>query len=326
MPIHVDVDNFVRAETDRMFASLQEDAGGVNRLKHNRAPTPVDQQPVIRMNRDTLYSFAAVDISQGATVTIPEAGDRYVSVMVVNQDHYVNGLFHRPGDHALALDDFDTPWVGVAVRVLVDPSDPGDVAEVNALQDRFAVDAGSSRPFEVPDYDAESLDGTRKALLELARHVGSFDRAFGARSDVDPVRHLVATAAGWGGLPDREARYLSVEPQVPYGEYKLTVRDVPVDGFWSVSVYNGEGFFEPNDRNAYSVNNLTATRDDDGSVTVHFGGEDERPNLLPIVGGGTTPSASTGRGRRCSTAPGHSRRSSRPDRPQTRSACARVCA
>ena len=80
MALPVTVENFIRAESDRMFASLQSDAGGVNRLKHNRAPTPIDHQPVIRMNRDTLYSSAIVDISQGATVTVPDAGDRYVSV------------------------------------------------------------------------------------------------------------------------------------------------------------------------------------------------------------------------------------------------------
>ena len=63
------------------------------------------------------------------------------------------------------------------------------------------------------------------------------------------------------------------------------MRDVPVDGFWSISVYNADGYLEPNDRNAYSVNNLTATRNDDDSVTVHFGGDDDRPNLLPITDG-----------------------------------------
>ena len=73
MATTVNVENFVRAETDRMFASLQTEAGGVNVLKHNRAPTPIEHQPVIRMNRDTLYSLAIVDISEGATVTIPDA-------------------------------------------------------------------------------------------------------------------------------------------------------------------------------------------------------------------------------------------------------------
>ncbi len=51
-----------------------------------------------------------------------------------------------------------------------------------------------------------------------------------------------------------------------------TVGDVPVDAFWSISVYNRDGFFEPNDQGVYSVNSLTAQRDPDGAVSVHFGG------------------------------------------------------
>lgn len=285
MSLAVNVDNFVRAESDRMFASFVADAGGVNRLLHHREPTSVDHQPVIRMNRDTLYSEAVVDISQGATVTLPDPGDRYVSVMVVNQDHYTNRILHEPGEHDLTVEEFDTPWVAVAVRVLVDPGNPQDVAEVNALQDSFALAANSAKPFEAPEYDTDSLDVTRKAILELARGLRAFDGAFGSRSEVDPVRHLLGTAAGWGGLPDHEARYIGVEPRLPVGEYKLTVRDVPVDGFWSVSAYNADGYFEPNARGAYSINNLTGSRNDDGSITIHFGGNDDRPNLLPIVDG-----------------------------------------
>ncbi len=59
--------------------------------------------------------------------------------------------------------------------------------------------------------------------------------------------------------------------------------DVPVDGFWSISVYNAEGFFEPNERGAYSVNNLTSVPNPDGSVTVCFGGSG--PNSIPITDG-----------------------------------------
>jgi len=286
VPLPVTVDNFARAETDRMFATLEAEAGGVNRFKHNRTPTPVESQPVIRMNRDTLYSIAIVDISKGARVAVPDGGDRYVSVMVVNQDHYINRILHEPGEYQLTVDEFDTPWVAVGARILVDPADESDVASVNALQGQLAIEANAARPFEAPEYDKGSFDGTRKAVLELGRHIGGFDHAFGSKEDVDPVRHLIATAAGWGGLPDREARYISVEPGLPVGEYKLTVRDVPVDGFWSVSLYNADGFFQANDRDAYSVNNITAEPNDDGSVTVRFGGcADGQPNCLPIMDG-----------------------------------------
>jgi hypothetical protein len=282
----VDIDNFVRAETERMFAALQADADGVNVFRHNREPTSLEGQTVIRMNRDTLYSFAIADISEGAVVTVPQSGDRYLSVMVVNQDHYINRLFHDPGEYELTVAEFDTPWVLVAVRVLVDPVDPADIAAVTAIQDQIKLDANAANPFEMPDYEPSSFDATRKAVLDLAKHVGGLDHAFGSRDEVNPVRHLIGTAAGWGGLPDREARYVSVDPGSVEGDYKLTVRDVPVDGFWSISVYNADGFFERNDRDAYSVNNITATLNGDGSITVHFGGcGDDRPNCLPITNG-----------------------------------------
>lgn len=282
----VNVTNFERAETDRMFAAIQAQAGGVNQLFHNRAPTPVDRQTVIRMNRDTLYSGAIVDISAGATIVVPDAGRRYLSVMIVNQDHYINRVFHKPGHYDLTVEEFGTPYVLAAARVLVDPADPADVTTVNALQDQFSLQASSARPFVMPAYDQASFDATRAALLELAKGLGSFEHAFGAKNEVNPVLHLIGTAAGWGGLPDREAVYVNVNPGLPAGEYQLTVRDVPVDGFWSISLYNAAGYFEPNDRGAYSINNVTAARDQDGSVTIHFGGcDDGRPNCLPITGG-----------------------------------------
>ena len=159
----VTVDNFVRAETARMFTALQQRAGGVNLLQHHRAPVPLNDQPVIRQNRDTLYSSAIVDISDGATLTLPDGGDRYLSVMLVNADHYINRILHDAGTYELSVDDLDTDHVLVAARILVDPTDPADVAEVNALQDRITLDARSARPFASPDYDQQSLDTTRDA-------------------------------------------------------------------------------------------------------------------------------------------------------------------
>src|SRR5210317_1160108 len=71
-PVIVNVENFVRAETAAQFDRTVEMASGVNRFFHLRGPTPLDKQIVIRMNRDTLYSGAVVDISQGATLVVPD--------------------------------------------------------------------------------------------------------------------------------------------------------------------------------------------------------------------------------------------------------------
>ena len=280
----VNVDNFVRAETARMLAALQEQGGGVNAVYHHREPASLDDQRIIRENRDTLYSGAVVDLSGGATLSIPDRGDRYLSVMVVNEDHYINRILHEPGTHELTVDEFDTDYVRVSTRILVDPNDPDDLAAVNRLQDQIRLEAASARPYVSPDYDTTSLDTTREALLTLARGVPRFDRTFGKKDDVDPVRHLIGTAAGWGGLPEQEAFYLNLEPGLPVGSYELNVPQVPVDAFWSISVYNAAGYFEPNSRGVVSVNSVTADRNDDGSITVRFGDGDE-PNTIGIMDG-----------------------------------------
>lgn len=282
----VNVDNFALAETHRMMHDLQANAGGVNAFVHNREPAAIDKQTVIRMNRDTLYSYAVVDLSAGATLTLPEHGERYLSAMVVNENHYINAVFHDAGTYELTRDQFGSRYVVVAIRTLVDPNDAADVAAVGALQDQIGLEARSSQPFELPEYDTTTLDETRDALLALARNLSGFDRTFGAKDEVDPVRHLIGTAAGWGGLPSAEASYIGVDPRLPVGKYELTVGDVPVDGFWSISVYNAAGYFEPNERDAYAINNITGARNDDGTITVRFGDYPaEVPNALPITEG-----------------------------------------
>jgi hypothetical protein len=283
MAVLVNADNFVRAETHRMFADIQRDAGGVGVFQHNRQPASIDKQTVIRLNRDTLYSFAILDLAEPAWLSLPEADGRYVSAMVVNEDHYVNAVLHASGRHQLTRDVCGSRYVLVGVRILVDPLDPDDVAAVGALQDRLTLEASASQAFTAPDYDTASLDKTREALLSLASGLTGFDRTFGSRDEVDPIHHLIGTAAGWGGLPTSEASYVGVDPALPPGEYELTFKDVPVDAFWSVSVYNAAGYFEPNSRNLYSVNSVTGVPNDDGSITVRFRAdvsEDAPPNCI----------------------------------------------
>lgn len=282
----VTVDNFVRAESDRYMAGLAQSAGGVNRWHHARVPAPVDNQIVIRMNRDTLYSHALVDLAEGATVVIPDTGGRYLSVMVVDRDHHVTDVLHDPGRHELTPSDGDGRYVAVVARVLADPNDPDDLAEAHRVQDGLRLEAGSSEPFTPMAADRKSLKAVRDAILALASFGVDSRRAFGRAGEVDPVQHLLGTAAGWGGLPESEAVYLIADEGLPVGEYRMVFRDVPVDGFWSVSVYGADGYFVPNDAGAYSVNDLTAVPEDDRSVVVHLGGcGDGRPNCIPITEG-----------------------------------------
>ena len=132
----------------------------------------------------------------------------------------------------------------------------------------------------------DSYKATYEPLLELSKGVGDTHKMFGKKEDVDPVRFLLGSAFGWGGLPIEEAYYLNINPNLPVGEYQITAKDVPVDAFWSVSVYDKDGYFKKNDFNAYSVNNISGKPSEDGSLTVHLGGcEDKRVNCIPLTEG-----------------------------------------
>ena len=243
--IAVTVDNFTRAESDLFLGNLVKQ-GGLGTFDHRREPARIEDQAVIRLNRDTLYSSAVFDLDAGAVmITLPDAGSRFMSMQVINEDHFVPEVVYGAGTYTLNKDKVGTRFVLVAIRTLVNPMDSKDVEQVHSLQDKMVISQSSTGRFEVPDWDPVSQKKVRDALLVLATTIADFKKAFGTRADVDPVRHLIGTAAAWGGNPDKDATYLNIIPQENDGSavYRLTVKDVPVDGFWSVSVYNSEGYF-----------------------------------------------------------------------------------
>ncbi len=55
--------------------------------------------------------------------------------------------------------------------------------------------------------------------------------------------------------------------------------------FWTISLYNKDGYCQENKYNAYSVHTITGTPDEDGSFTVHCGGDPKSLNYLQIADG-----------------------------------------
>ncbi|HET9533820.1 MAG TPA: DUF1254 domain-containing protein [Mesorhizobium sp.] len=286
--VPVTVQNFPRAESDLYMGNAVKD-GGFGKFHHNRTPTEIDKQIVIRMNRDTLYSAAVFDLDAGpVTITLPKAGKRFMSLQAISEDHYAPMVVYQPASVTLTKSNVGTRYVMAAVRTLVDPNDSNDLKEVHALQDAIKVSQKNAGKFEVPNWDQASQKKVRDALLVLGSTTSGFKNAFGPKGQVDPIDHLIGTAMGWGGNPSKDATYVSFTPAKNDGTtvYKLGVKDVPVEAFWSISLYNAEGFFQKNQYNAYSVNNITAKKSPDGAVDVQFGGCDGKiSNCLPIMKG-----------------------------------------
>ena len=289
--VPVTIDNFAVAESDLYFGNAVKEAGGVGKFFHNRTPTEIDKQLVIRMNRDTLYSSAVFDLDASpVTINLPNSGKRFMSLQVISEDHYAPMVVYAPKQVTLNKENVGTRYVMAAVRTLVDPNSVNDLKEVAALQDAIKVSQpGGPGKFEVPNWNTQQQKEIRDALLVLAKYNSGFNNAMGVRGWVDPIRHLIVTAGGWGANPDKDARYASITPEKNDGTtiYKLNVpANVPVDGFWSITLYNGDGYLQKNEYDAYSVNNITAKKQSDGSVNIQFGGCDGKiPNCLPIIKG-----------------------------------------
>lgn len=286
-PIFVNSVNFVRAESDLYFSAVVAARGGVGILGHDREMTPLDKQAIIRMNRDTLYSSGVYDLDVGpVTVTLPETNGRFMSLQVFDQDHYTHGVHYRPGSYTLTRKEIGTRYVMLGLRTLVNPEDTADMEIVHQLQDQVkAEQPGGPGSFEIPEWDADSRNATRAKILALADDLPDTRHMFGSKAEVDPVLYFIGSGMAWGGNPDRDAFYLNrVAPNNDGKQvYRLTVKDVPVAGFWSITIYNAEGYIAENDLKTYTLNNLTAKQSEDGSYVVQFGGCDGViANCLPV--------------------------------------------
>jgi hypothetical protein len=203
--VPVSVDNFRRAESDLVMGPIVK-SGGFGKYMHLRELYPVDA-PIVRPNRDTLYSFSIFDLDAGpVTVTLPNASQRFMSLQVIDGDQYTPEVHYGGGRHTFTREKIGTRYVQLGVRILVDPNDQEDMKKVHALQDAITVEQpGGPGRFEVPNWDEASQKRVREALLVLGATLPDTRRMFGPRDQVDPVRHLIGTAMAYGGNPEKDA-------------------------------------------------------------------------------------------------------------------------
>src|SRR5258708_16445928 len=149
----VTVDNYNRAQTDVYFAGVVK-SGGFGKFRHGRELAPPVQQGIVRPNRDTLYSFVIVDLDAGpVTITLPDAGKRFMGMQVVNQDQYTRATYYGAGSHTLTREMMGARYAIAVVRFLVNYSNKEDVEQVHALQDPVKFSQKHQVTFEIPNCD-----------------------------------------------------------------------------------------------------------------------------------------------------------------------------
>jgi para-nitrobenzyl esterase len=206
-PEKVNALNFARAETDMYFARTVKQAGGLGKFYHLRVPTPIAEQRVVRMNRDTLYSSAVFDLDAGpVTITLPDVGKRFMSVLIVNQDHYAMETHYAPVKRTFTRKQVGTRCFTAIVRTFVDPNSPDDVKAANAAQDAIKVAQAAVGKFEVPEWDPDTHAKARDALLALTALGGTKDTTASA----NPARSTPSA-----GCSARRRAGAAIRPRTP---------------------------------------------------------------------------------------------------------------
>ena len=284
-PIKVTIDNFVRAQSDTNMSGYVE-KGAFGQFLHQRNMVNADDQIVIRSNVDTLYSFMIVDLTTPVTIYIPASGERYQSLECLSEEHSIQPTEYGPGYFEFTQELMGTRYAFCNVRTFANPHSDADMKAAHALQDQVKVEQPNKGKFDIPNWDQESLASLRNQLQSIAQTRATSRGYFGIKSDINPLYWTLGAAAGWGGQPADAAIYQVgvVDENDGKTPYVLHVpKDVPVEAFWSVTLYDARGYLPKTKSGVNSWNSVTAEPNSDGSFTISFGGDG--PNELEIVEG-----------------------------------------
>ena len=271
--IVVTPENYVEAEVDITFTQIVRDVGS-NKFRHDRSLIPLDKQPAVTMNRDTIYSFGIFYTPKGTTITLPKSrDDRYQSAMMLQTDHYIDQTFYAPGTFEIKS---QTEFTGIAIRTQVDAANPADVKYVNSLQDQIVVKLPQGvkvKEYQPRDWDKASLETLRAQYQEEAKNLPNLNATSGAHGTLDPQLQRLGVSVALGLQPPEHAVYIYRDYGLKGSECYHATYTKPgfrEKGFFSFTMYGADKYIHDEDS---TLNNRTIKYRSDGSFTIHYGPE-----------------------------------------------------
>jgi len=266
-------ENYVQAETDWNFMGQQAKAD-INTWTHNDVVTK-DNQTIIRSNADVVYSLALVDVSGGATFSIPPRENGALQmIQYIDENHLTHGVIYAGQSVTITPADLSSgEYVYLLARTKVSDS----FQETKVAQRAMRIEARSARPYTGKGFDAAEVQAFRNKLItDVYSGKVTLDapRAFGATlDDVDPQAYYYAAALGWGGLPPEHAQYTAaVKGQGSAARCQtITIPRPNLDydggGFFSLTTYNAESWIEHEN---FHIGQERMKHNADGTVTIDF--------------------------------------------------------
>jgi hypothetical protein len=269
----VTAENYVQAETDWNFA-LQQAQAQINTWTHNDRVTE-ENQTIIRSNADVMYSLGLVDVSEGATLSIPERPSGALQLIhYMDENHLTHGVIYAGESVSVTPDDLTG---GNYIYILARTQISDDMEESKAAQRSMVINASSAKPYQPKGFDPDEVIAFREKLIsEVTSGAVTVDpaKSVGATlGDVDYQSYYYAAAMGWGLLPPQHAQYTAfvngqgsdVECQtITFPKPNL---DYENGGFFSLTTYNADSWIEGDN---FYIGHKRMKENDDGTMTIDF--------------------------------------------------------
>ncbi len=245
---------------------------------------PTDRT-IVRPNFDTMYSFAVLDLSNPATIVMPDT-DRLMILSIVSGEHYMPLVVSEPGSYSITEELVGTRYAFSIIRTQVNMNDSNDIKKVASLQDRVKIIQSDKGEFiQTENWDkAERLSMRSEYLKKQKEDKVTSKDMFGKKGEVTPENRNIGVAYGWGGLPEKAAVYPVIPIPNSSSEMVLTLKDVPIaqNAFWSVTIYDKDGFVKGKN---FNINSTFAKQQSKGDYKIHFGADSLQDNFLEVYPG-----------------------------------------
>lgn len=256
---------------------------------------------VVRMNNDTYYKLSFVHLAKGpVTLTSKRSDPNRFSSFQLMDDHNANfsNVIHPKGHYTLYYgkkpkkfkgEAIESPSELMAVIVRVEVKDMNNRRDTKKAKKIFrGIKIKGPRYTKFPkanymtSHSEEIQKEGMKNIKETFKRTPFMDTVAAPAdvpSKVSYLRFAAGTQGGWGGPVTSHSSYETLffdgDNEVldgQKGNYTLTTTEPPVKAFWSLTVYDTErgGFLHPNKFNKYHINNNTALKNSDGTVTFLF--------------------------------------------------------
>jgi hypothetical protein len=271
--IEVTKANYIQAETDWNFTAQQKKSA-INTWVHNK-PVTEKNQTIIRSNADVVYSLALVDVSKGATLSIPERKNGALQMIhYMDENHLTHGVIYAGETVKITPNDLTG---GKYIYILARTKISNSLEETEAAQRSMIIKAKSAKPYLSKGFNSHDVETFRTKLInEVYSGKATLDgsKAFGATlKDVEYNDYYYGSAVGWGGLPAQHAQYTaSVKGQgsadkcqtITFSKPNL---DYENGGFFSLTTYNSKSWIEGDN---FYIGHERMKDNGNGTMTIDF--------------------------------------------------------